>query len=58
MVPTPPWSRGLDQERARNWAGAIEVYRDAVERWLERDELGRVGPPSTLSCTRTRIQSR
>jgi carboxyl-terminal processing protease len=33
--------RGLDRERGRNWAGAIEVYRDALERWPSRVEFGR-----------------
>jgi carboxyl-terminal processing protease len=33
--------RGMDKERARNWPAAIEVYRDAVERWPSRVEFSR-----------------
>jgi carboxyl-terminal processing protease len=32
---------GLDCERARNWSGAIEVYRDALQRWPSRVEFSR-----------------
>jgi carboxyl-terminal processing protease len=33
--------RGLDQERLRNWAAAIETYHDAVERWPSRVDFSR-----------------
>lgn len=33
--------RGLDLERARNWSGAMEVYRSALDRWPGRVELSR-----------------
>ncbi len=33
--------RGLDKERSRNWGGAMEVYRDALERWPSRVEFSR-----------------
>jgi carboxyl-terminal processing protease len=33
--------KGLDKERQRNWAAAIEVYRDAMERWPSRVEFSR-----------------
>jgi carboxyl-terminal processing protease len=33
--------KGLDRERQRNWAAAIETYRDAVERWPSRTEFSR-----------------
>jgi carboxyl-terminal processing protease len=33
--------KGLERERQRNWAGAIETYRDAVERWPSRTEFSR-----------------
>lgn len=33
--------RGLDRERARNWAGAMEVYREALQQWPSRVEFGR-----------------
>jgi carboxyl-terminal processing protease len=33
--------RGLEKERGRNWAAAIEVYRDAIERWPSRVEFSR-----------------
>jgi carboxyl-terminal processing protease len=33
--------RGLDQERARNWSGAIETYHAALERWPSRTDFGR-----------------
>jgi carboxyl-terminal processing protease len=33
--------RGLDKERVRNWSGAIEVYREALERWPSRVEFSR-----------------
>ncbi len=45
--PAPPedpsalLDRGLDQERARNWSAAIEVYREALERWPSRVEFSR-----------------
>jgi carboxyl-terminal processing protease len=32
---------GLDQERSRNWAAAIEIYRGALERWPSRVEFSR-----------------
>jgi carboxyl-terminal processing protease len=33
--------RGLDKERGRNWAAAMEVYHEAIERWPSRVEFGR-----------------
>jgi carboxyl-terminal processing protease len=33
--------RGLDKERSRNWGGAMEVYREALERWPSRVEFSR-----------------
>jgi carboxyl-terminal processing protease len=33
--------RGLEKERARNWSGAIEVYRDALQQWPSRVEFSR-----------------
>src|SRR5271157_61866 len=33
--------QALDHERQRNWTGAIEIYRKAVERWPSRAEFGR-----------------
>ncbi len=33
--------RGLDKERARNWGAAMEVYRDALERWPSRVDFSR-----------------
>src|SRR5262249_21257565 len=33
--------RGLDQERARNWSGAIETYREALEHWPSGSEFRR-----------------
>ncbi len=33
--------RGLDKERARNWGGAMEVYREALEHWPSRVEFSR-----------------
>jgi carboxyl-terminal processing protease len=33
--------RGLDKERERNWSAAMEVYRDALERWPSRVEFSR-----------------
>ncbi|MHB1556307.1 MAG: S41 family peptidase [Isosphaeraceae bacterium] len=33
--------RGLDRERERNWSGAMEVYREALERWPSRIEFSR-----------------
>ncbi|MGO9601461.1 MAG: S41 family peptidase [Isosphaeraceae bacterium] len=33
--------QALDHERQRNWTGAIEMYRKAVERWPSRAEFGR-----------------
>jgi carboxyl-terminal processing protease len=33
--------RGLDLERSRNWAGAIETYHDALERWPSRVDFSR-----------------
>ena len=43
-VPQDPESvleRGLDLERARNWAGAIETYHAALERWPSRVDFSR-----------------
>jgi carboxyl-terminal processing protease len=39
--PTLVLEKGLDKERERNWAAAIEVYRDALERWPSRVEFSR-----------------
>ena len=39
--PSAELERGLDRERGRNWAGAMEVYREALERWPSRVEFGR-----------------
>src|SRR5262249_59351431 len=39
--PAAELERGLDRERSRNWAGAMELYRDALERWPSRVEFGR-----------------
>jgi carboxyl-terminal processing protease len=39
--PAAVLERGLDRERQRNWAAAIEVYRDALERWPSRVEFSR-----------------
>src|SRR5579875_849348 len=39
--PTAVLERGLDKERARNWAAAMEVYREAIERWPSRVEFSR-----------------
>lgn len=33
--------RGLDQERRKNWTGAIEVYRGAMEKWPGRTDFRR-----------------
>ncbi len=33
--------RGLDQERRKNWSGAIEVYRDAMAKWPARTDFRR-----------------
>jgi carboxyl-terminal processing protease len=33
--------RGLDKERSRNWGGAMEVYREALEHWPSRVEFSR-----------------
>jgi carboxyl-terminal processing protease len=33
--------RGLDFERSRNWAGAIEAYHTALERWPSRADFNR-----------------
>jgi carboxyl-terminal processing protease len=33
--------RGLDQERHRNWSGAFETYRKAVERWPSKTDFSR-----------------
>ena len=39
--PAVVMERGLDKERGRNWSGAMEVYRDALEHWPSRVEFGR-----------------
>ena len=39
--PLAEMERGLDKERGRNWAGAMEVYREALERWPSRVEFSR-----------------
>jgi carboxyl-terminal processing protease len=33
--------RGLEQERSRNWSGAIETYHAAVERWPSHGDFRR-----------------
>jgi len=33
--------RGLEQERSRDWAAAIETYHDALERWPSRVDFSR-----------------
>jgi len=33
--------RGLDQERSRNWSGAIETYHTALEHWPSRTDFSR-----------------
>ena len=33
--------RGLNQERAHDWAAAIETYHDAIERWPSRIDFSR-----------------
>jgi carboxyl-terminal processing protease len=33
--------RGLGQERSRDWAGAIETYHEALERWPSRTDFSR-----------------
>ncbi|QEH33398.1 putative CtpA-like serine protease [Aquisphaera giovannonii] len=33
--------KGLDQERGRSWAAAIETYRKAIERWPSRSDFSR-----------------
>jgi carboxyl-terminal processing protease len=37
----PVLERGLGQERSRDWAGAIETYRDGLERWPSRVDFSR-----------------
>ncbi len=39
--PAVALEKGLDKERQRNWAAAIELYRDALERWPSRVEFSR-----------------
>ncbi len=39
--PTSCWSAGSTRSGLRNWAGAIEVYREALERWPSRVEFSR-----------------
>jgi carboxyl-terminal processing protease len=34
-------NRGLERERLRNWSGAIELYRQAVEHWPSRVDFSR-----------------
>ena len=33
--------KGLERERQRNWAGAMEIYREALEHWPSRTEFSR-----------------
>jgi carboxyl-terminal processing protease len=40
-TPDNTLEKGLERERQRNWAAAIETYRDAVERWPSRTEFSR-----------------
>ena len=39
--PESALQQGLSLERARNWAGAIEAYHAALERWPSRVDLSR-----------------
>ena len=39
--PTAVLERGLEKERLRNWGAAMEVYREALERWPSRVEFSR-----------------
>ena len=39
--PAAVMESGLDKERPRNWGGAIEIYREAIERWPSRVEFSR-----------------
>ncbi len=41
VEPGAVMERGLDKERERNWSAAMEVYRDALERWPSRVEFSR-----------------
>jgi hypothetical protein len=50
--PDAALERGLDQERARNWARAIGVYRDAVERWRDCGTDGKCSDRSPRSPKR------
>ena len=40
-IPSPVMDKGLDFERERNWAAAIETYRKALERWPSKTEFSR-----------------
>ncbi len=37
--PTASLERGLDFERRHNWSAAVQVYRDAKEKWPSRSEF-------------------
>ncbi len=41
LTPEDALERGLSLERARNWAGAIEAYHAALERWPSRVDFSR-----------------
>ena len=41
QAPESVLERGLNLERARNWAGAIETYHTALERWPSRADFSR-----------------
>ncbi len=41
QAPESILERGLNLERARNWAGAIEAYHTALERWPSRADFSR-----------------
>jgi carboxyl-terminal processing protease len=41
VEPAAVLERGLNKERGRNWSGAMEVYREALERWPSRVEFSR-----------------
>ncbi len=40
-APALQLERGLDKERSRNWSGAMEIYRGALEQWPSRVEFSR-----------------
>ena len=40
-IPRARWNMGSNLERSRNWAGAIETYHAALERWPSRVDFSR-----------------